>query len=191
MSKARDRKGSPRWKAKKLRRQQRYLKSLKPRKLGLTATKMFSEAQRCVRKHNGPNRQGFKAQRIERAIWFQDGVKIKGFQSWGGTIIQRGHKRNCNRQVTISGIAFPTRFGKYQSYGGNPNPTYAMRVIHAKSGNYEAAMDCINYDKFIESHNNKINNAIEYYTRENKYHRIYNPNGVSSFWREVPRKRNR
>ena len=170
------------------RKQAQYLRQLKPRKVDVT---LFYEATKCIRNYRGRERQGYLATRTQVGYYTFNGTKIAGYQKWGNTQIMRGHSRSRNRQITIAGIAFPTRRGKRPSYGGNTAKPYAFHHHQAMMGSTESSSMCINYLDFIEQHNARIDKNVAYYTESNKYHKLYNPNGVSTFWREVPRKRNK
>lgn len=185
----RDRIGSKRHYYRMKRKQSQYLQQLKPRKY--VNASLFYQATKCVRNYRARERQGYLASRTQVGNWFFNGEKVAGFQKWGNTEILRGHRRNRNRTITIAGIAFPTRRGKRPSYGGNVNKPYAFHYHQAMMGCKVSSTMCIEYLEFIEHHNATIDKNIAYYTEAKKYHRLYNPNGVASFWREVRRKRNR
>ena len=184
----RDRIGSKRHYYRMKRKQEQYLRKLKPRKVDV---RLFYQATKCIRNYRGRERQGYLASRTQVGTWYFNGDKVLGFQKWGNIQILRGHQRNRNRTITIAGIAFPTRRGKRPSYGGNTAKPYAFHFHQAMTGCKESKAMCVDYLNFIDQHNATIDKNIAYYTEANRYHRLYNPNGVASFWREVPRKRNR
>lgn len=152
----------------------RYLAKLTKPANKKTIAIMFSEAVVCNRNRTSSARQGFKFLRTTRGQWFFEGEKVKR---------NRGKSRLCS--ITISGVAFPVRRGRLRSYGDNTAPNFSLMQSFAFLGNHYAAECCIGYDKWIESHNKRIDNAKEYYREHNRYHKALNPSGTDSRWREV------
>lgn len=175
------------WQARKL---EGYFRSLRPDRR-VNAVPFLLSKNSVIRKHTG--KQGFRALRTCRGQWFHNGERVQAFMSWGGAVIHRGHHRSRNRTRTISGIAFPTRYGKRPSFGGNTAPTLAQTLDKQLHGCVQSAFNIIGYYRFVEWNNKQIRRHKAYHEGANKYHPLYNPNGISSQWREVPetRKRNR
>ena len=180
----RDRNNSRRHKQKQINRQSRQLVARVPKRFGIAHR---VACQSIVRKFSG--RQAFRAMRTERGQWFFNGERTISLVNWNGALINRKHARSRGKQITIAGIAFPVKLsrltGKRFGYGVNKNPTYAMMLKRALMGDEQAEANVNDYIDFWELHNAKIDSAERYYEENNKYHRIYNPHGLDSRFREV------
>lgn len=186
MARPRDRAKSRRRRQQAINRQSKQLVARKPKRW--VNAQPFRIACQCIRKRSG--KQEFRAMRTQRGQWFFNGERTISFVNWNGALINRNHARTRGRQITICGIAFPiNRFqGSVQPerYGINKNPNLAMTMKKALMGDKQALADWNGYNYFIDNvHNAKIDSAVRYYVDSGKYHRIYNPHGLDSRFREV------